>query len=82
MLKFIQYAIKHYPTKLLCNSHELHGTNPVEQVLLAEVHRLRPSVVVLVEVGTDTSELKQLVLLQLLGQGDCIKVIKSVDGFS
>lgn len=40
----------------------------IELVLLAELHTLFPAVVALEEVGSDSPELNQLVLLQALGQ--------------
>lgn len=47
----------------------------VELVLLAQLHTLLPAVVALEEVGGDSPELNQLVLLQALGQRDVVKVV-------
>ena len=52
----------------------------VELVLLAELHALFPAVVALEEVGGDSPELDQFVLLKPLGQGDIVKVVVGVDG--
>ena len=51
-------------------------------VLLAEFNGLSPAVVHSEEVGTDATELKELVFLHLLGQSDHVKVVESIDGFS
>lgn len=52
----------------------------VQFVLLAELHALFPAVVALEEVGSDSPELNQLVLLQPLGQGDVVKVVIGIYG--
>lgn len=49
-------------------------------VLFAQVNRLLPAVVALVEVGGNAAELDQLVLLEALREGDVIKVVVGVDG--
>jgi len=55
-------------------------SNLKESVLLAEVDRLFPAIVALVQVGADASELDQLVFLKTLGQRDVVKVVERVDG--
>jgi len=54
--------------------------NLEEFVLLAQVNRLLPAIVALVQVCADSSELDQLVLLQPLSQRYVVKVVESVDG--
>ena len=51
-----------------------------ELVLLAQVDRLLPAVVALVQVGTDAPKLNQFVLLEALRQRDVVKVVKCVNG--
>ena len=53
--------------------------NLEELVLLAEVDRLFPTIVALVQVRADTSELNQLVFLQTLRQRDVVKVVEGVN---
>lgn len=48
-------------------------------VLLAEFHALGPLVVALVQISGNAPELDQLVLLQLLCQGDVVKVVVGVN---
>ena len=50
----------------------------IELVLLAELHTLFPAVVALEEVGSDSPELNQLVLLQTLSQRDVVKVVVGI----
>eukprot|EP00123_Amoebidium_parasiticum_P016952 comp23654_c0_seq1/m.40409 comp23654_c0_seq1/g.40409 ORF comp23654_c0_seq1/g.40409 comp23654_c0_seq1/m.40409 type:complete len:589 (+) comp23654_c0_seq1:220-1986(+) len=57
----------------------LHGIL-VEAVLLAQADGLGPPAVLLIHVGGNPSELNQLVLLKLLGQGNGVKVVEGVDG--
>ena len=53
-------------------------TDLIELVLLAELHTLLPAIVALEEVGGDSPELNQLVLLEPLGQRDVVKVVVGV----
>lgn len=48
-------------------------------VLLAELHTLSPPVIALVQISSNAPELDQLVLLQLLCQGDVVKVVVGVN---
>ena len=50
-----------------------------EFVLLAEVDRLLPAVVALVQVCTDAPELNELVLLQTLGQSNVVEVVECIN---
>ena len=50
----------------------------VQFVLLAELHALLPAVVPLEEVGRDSPELDQPVLLQPLGEGNVVEVVVGV----
>lgn len=50
----------------------------IKLVLLAELYALFPAVVALKQVGSDSPELNQLVLLQALGQWDVVKVIVGI----
>lgn len=52
---------------------------PEQSVFLAQFHALLPPIVALVQVGGDASELRQLVLLQTLGQADVVKVVERID---
>lgn len=54
-------------------------SNLVELVLLAELYALFPAVVALEQVGSDSPEFNQLVLLQALRQGDVVEVVVGVD---
>ncbi len=54
------------------------GGHLIELVLLAELHTLFPAVVALEEVGSDSPELNQLVLLQALSQRDVVKVVVGI----
>eukprot|EP00906_Rhabdomonas_costata_P003375 RCo005161 len=51
----------------------------VHLVLLRQLHGLLPLLVTLVDVGRDSAELQQLVLLQLLRQCELIKVVVLID---
>lgn len=50
----------------------------IELVFLAELHALLPAVIALEEVGSDSPELDQLVLLQALGQRDVVEVVVGI----
>ena len=41
-----------------------------------------PAVVALIEVSRNTSEFQELVFLQVLGKGNCVKVVVCVNRFS
>lgn len=49
-------------------------------VLFAQVHRLFPAVVALIEVGGNATEFNQLMLLKALRQGDVVEVVIGIDG--
>ena len=53
-----------------------------ELVFLAQLYSLGPAVVHSEEVGSDTTELEQLMLLNLLSEGDHVKVFKAINGLS
>ena len=50
-----------------------------EAILFAQLDRLLPAVVALVEVGGDAAEFNQLVLLEPLGQDNRVEVVEGVD---
>lgn len=53
--------------------------NLIELVLLAQLNALFPAVVALEQVGSDSPEFNQLVLLQALRQGDVVKVVIGIN---
>jgi len=57
----------------------LHGVTE-QVVLFAQLHALLPTVVALVEVGGDATELYEFVFLHLLCQRDVVEVVEGVDG--
>ena len=52
----------------------------LKQSVLSEINRLLLTVVALVQIGTDSSKLDELVLLEALCECDCVKVVESVNG--
>mmetsp|Transcript_13569 Transcript_13569/g.18774 ORF Transcript_13569/g.18774 Transcript_13569/m.18774 type:complete len:328 (+) Transcript_13569:296-1279(+) len=54
----------------------------VNLVLLRQFDRLSPSLRNLVDVGSNSSEFKQIVVLELLSQSNLIKVVKVINGAS
>ena len=82
------YSIHHliqaipFDTGYPISIEDIPYSNLVQFVFFAQVDRLSPAVVILVEVGGDATELEEFVFLQKLGQSDSVKVIKRINGFS
>lgn len=53
-----------------------------EFILFTELYRLLPSVVALVQVGSDATEFNQVVFLQGLSKCNVVEVVKGINGSS
>merc|ERR1712165_196989 len=51
-----------------------------EVVLLAQLDTLLPSVVTFIQIGSNPPELDEVMLLELQGETDVVKVVEGIDG--